>query len=578
MSSLWHSSVDLGLTVCRLFGPLEQAVTAVVILSLGTYGQNEAASKLTCAAMQGRSTQPAPSHIPPRAGMHTNSTTGQPPAASVSAEVASTLIGLVSDMASNIDTATLALLALVANLLLMTMSEDLKCRLKESWNLFWPPWQDRTHTSSHRPATATSVVPEGSTENVQVERGRSRAVDAEPVPRSSRDGTGSRGHRSTGDTNIPVEGEKQRAGKESKPDTDIAKAAPRQALEVGEEKASQVKSSRNAREAVEPSKSKSVSSGELAGPSDQGADPSERERAKMEGYEKAKREAHERAEAKDPEKSKAQGSDARSADELNNSQGKDGDGEGTPRMMKEGAQTDKEKAKRETYEKAKREAYERSRAERTAKASTGDQIATKAISKDLVDDTEKGGAKPGIGIEVGKEEKERGKAKRAEVQAKERGRDVPPHIERSGHGGPDESAEQQAKREAYEKAKKMARMARATTEGDAAVQSSEDASKEISVANEADRSPKKRTPESEEDRLKRKALEKARLEAYEKAKREKGAGDGGILAVKGGSTKEGEPTESDKAQKARKTSASADKPRTDAAAASKGERIQEDKP
>jgi hypothetical protein len=35
-----RSSIDLELTQCSLFGPLEQAVTAIVILSLGTYGQN----------------------------------------------------------------------------------------------------------------------------------------------------------------------------------------------------------------------------------------------------------------------------------------------------------------------------------------------------------------------------------------------------------------------------------------------------------------------------------------------------------------------------------------------------------
>jgi hypothetical protein len=478
-------------------------------------------------------------------------------------------------MASHVDTATLALIALVANLLLMTMSDDLKRRLKESWDIFWPPWQDRTHTSSHRSATDRSVVPErSSSEDVQVERGPSRALDAEPVPRSSRDGTGSRVHQPTGDTAIPVDGAKERAGRESKPDTGMVKAVPRPTPEVGKGETSQVKSSHKTKEEVETPKAKSVSSRELAGPNAQGTDPSERESAKKEAYAKARREAHERAKAKDIETSTTQRSDSRSAGELQKSQAKDEDG-GVALKLSEGVQTDKEKAKRESYEKAKREAYVKSRAERTAKTSTGDQVATKSISTDVVDDAEKSRAKSGSGIDVGREAKERDRSKRGEAQAKGKGRDVPPHMARSEGGDPDESAELQAKREAYEKAKKRAT---ADSAGAATVQTKKDAPKEISVARTADKSTTIRMSESEEDRLKRKALEKARLEAYEKAKCEKGVVDGEISAIKAGPINKGGSTESEKAQKSRSSSASVDRPKAAASAASKGEELEEDKP
>jgi hypothetical protein len=374
---------------------------------------------------------------------------------------------------------------------------------------------------------------------------------------------------------IPVEGGKARASRESKADKDMVKAAPRQAPEVREEKAGQSKSSHKTRDEVEPPESRSASSRELVGPSGQGADPSEKERAEREAYEKAKREAYERAKAKAPEKSTTKKSEAESADVPKNSAGKDGDGGGAPKMLDEGGQADKQRAKMEAYEKVKREAYEKSRAEQKVKDSSGDQTATKEISNDVADDPGKGRAKREKNVKVGRAANEEAKARRAEVQAKEKGREVPPHMARSEGEGPGESAEQQAKREAYEKAKKRAM---GESEGDASAQSKKDATKEISVVRDTEKSTKIRTPESEADRLKRKALEKARLEAYEKAKREKGAVQGGNSDVQGASIEEGGPTESEKAQKAKISQASADRPRADAPAASKGEKLEEDIP
>lgn len=49
------------------------------------------------------------------------------------------------------DPLTLVTIALVINVVVMLIPRSLKNRLKTSWNLFWPPWQDRT-PNTERPA------------------------------------------------------------------------------------------------------------------------------------------------------------------------------------------------------------------------------------------------------------------------------------------------------------------------------------------------------------------------------------------------------------------------------------------
>ncbi|WVW79755.1 hypothetical protein I302_101725 [Kwoniella bestiolae CBS 10118] len=168
----------------QLFGPLEQLVAAVVILGL---------------AMQA----PPPFWYPPmNPPIIFNSTvlppslgTGLSPAPDSSSK--STGNALLDRLYKHLpewlqmSPVNFALLLMIGNVGMLMVGDDLRRRLRESWDLFWPPWQDRTRSGSRSAGTQVRfTVPESSSRDMdrktESEKARDmKATTTQAVPMSS---------------------------------------------------------------------------------------------------------------------------------------------------------------------------------------------------------------------------------------------------------------------------------------------------------------------------------------------------------------------------------------------------------
>ena len=174
----------------RLFGPLEQAVAAVVIIALGEL-QRYALRAITdvIAALQ----------TPPNLWSQTsspNAGSGRADTDSNSSSIQhgpclsqSPLENLLHQLKDTLDQyspspPTFALIALLINLAILLIPADLRRRLKSSWKLFWPPWQQRIHpppTTEKSPSNgreAPSVPKNSSDRRAQPERTGPKAESA----------------------------------------------------------------------------------------------------------------------------------------------------------------------------------------------------------------------------------------------------------------------------------------------------------------------------------------------------------------------------------------------------------------
>ncbi|OCF45030.1 hypothetical protein I317_01081 [Kwoniella heveanensis CBS 569] len=126
----------------QLFGPLEQAVAAIVIVGL---------------AMQAPPTLWAPPPPPVIAPVIINGTaqpsppseqltSPMPPSKALPLDGPQGVFDLPAS--AKIDPINIVIVLLVLNLIGMLIPEELRKRFKESWDLFWPPWQDRSAPSS----------------------------------------------------------------------------------------------------------------------------------------------------------------------------------------------------------------------------------------------------------------------------------------------------------------------------------------------------------------------------------------------------------------------------------------------
>ncbi|WVF66819.1 hypothetical protein IAT40_001561 [Kwoniella sp. CBS 6097] len=132
----------------QLFGPLEQAVAAVVIIGL---------------AMQAPPALWAPPPPPPPppqviAPVIINETTRSPPP--LGRRGLSPPPPNIQQGADNpsfeFNPINLVIVLLVLNLVVMTISEEQKRRLRESWDLLWPPWQDRSSVLPRADSSSSS--------------------------------------------------------------------------------------------------------------------------------------------------------------------------------------------------------------------------------------------------------------------------------------------------------------------------------------------------------------------------------------------------------------------------------------
>ncbi|WWC98913.1 hypothetical protein V866_005807 [Kwoniella sp. B9012] len=126
----------------QLFGPLEQLVAAIVILGL---------------AMQSPPPFWTPPVLPP---IIMNNTDIPPPALSpgliperhlATISTGNVLLNRIHEHLPawlQISPINIAIVLLAVNLGIMMMGDDLRRRLKESWDLFWPPWQHRRKAGS----------------------------------------------------------------------------------------------------------------------------------------------------------------------------------------------------------------------------------------------------------------------------------------------------------------------------------------------------------------------------------------------------------------------------------------------
>ncbi|ORY29552.1 hypothetical protein BCR39DRAFT_559083 [Naematelia encephala] len=178
----------------QLFGPLEQLVTAVVVLGLALRPPSYLYAPVPDI--------PEVPNIIPNATLSTNTTepmnitqsytpnqpipqTGSPPHPPTLGWM-DNLLTVVRDW-RQINPATAFLVLMAINVTLMLIPADLKRRLRESWLLFWPPWQDRSSrisSAASRPDKAHGAQP-GHREDGQ--DGQSRAADR--VRTVTRDGT-----------------------------------------------------------------------------------------------------------------------------------------------------------------------------------------------------------------------------------------------------------------------------------------------------------------------------------------------------------------------------------------------------
>ncbi|OCF78311.1 hypothetical protein I204_00249 [Kwoniella mangroviensis CBS 8886] len=172
----------------RLFGPLEQLVAAVVILGL---------------AMQA----PPPFWTPPVLPPIIMNNTDLPPLALSPGPIPDRNLSTISTGNILLDRiydhlpgwlqispVNIALVLLVFNLGTMMMGDDLRKRLKESWDLFWPPWQDRRKVNSTSNSQVRFDNPESSSSNTsrkaELEKAReAKAPSADPSRSASADKT-----------------------------------------------------------------------------------------------------------------------------------------------------------------------------------------------------------------------------------------------------------------------------------------------------------------------------------------------------------------------------------------------------
>lgn len=167
------------LIVDRLFGPVEEFVTAAVILGLGE--PSFPSGYLDSAEVTAIKTGQTPPHIAathtPLAGpmvSHQNDTTSPalqgsataaaalPLAASISSPhlvtgsatldlAISLLFSLATWVKQHLDMTTILVALLAVNVILLVIPHDVKKNIKTSWDLFWPPWQDRTPATTSTP-------------------------------------------------------------------------------------------------------------------------------------------------------------------------------------------------------------------------------------------------------------------------------------------------------------------------------------------------------------------------------------------------------------------------------------------
>ncbi|WVQ94429.1 hypothetical protein IAU59_001508 [Kwoniella sp. CBS 9459] len=178
----------------QLFGPLEQAVAAVVIVCLAMRAPP---------AFLGPPALPAPV-IPP---IIINGTAQPPPAPPPPAGQSVPPpprgpLEIGEDLSSGFNPINIVIALLLLNLVGMMVPEEQKRRLKESWDLFWPPWQDRSGSAYAPPArtdssrvlfeeqkSAGSVPRLGSKSESEKARETKKAVE-EAVKDSSRSSSG----------------------------------------------------------------------------------------------------------------------------------------------------------------------------------------------------------------------------------------------------------------------------------------------------------------------------------------------------------------------------------------------------
>ncbi|WVQ62980.1 uncharacterized protein L199_001129 [Kwoniella botswanensis] len=165
----------------QLFGPLEQLVAAVVILGL---------------AMQAPPPTWTPPVLPPIIMNSTNLPRPAPGSGSSSETPSSpistrnVLLDRIYDHLPGwlqISPSNIALVLLAANVGMILMGDDLRRRLKESWDLFWSPWQDRREAGSTSNPEVRFESPESSSRDTSKKAEPEKAREAKaPVADQSR--------------------------------------------------------------------------------------------------------------------------------------------------------------------------------------------------------------------------------------------------------------------------------------------------------------------------------------------------------------------------------------------------------
>ncbi|KAK8861340.1 hypothetical protein IAR55_002159 [Kwoniella newhampshirensis] len=152
--------------ILRMFGPVEQAVAFVVIAGLGEYLQRGPANfrsamqtppsfwaptpgVLVAPQVEAVPLHQAEAKVLSSVNVKKGQTNGEIDSASSAENETTQDPGLTPAHSSGYINATAILIILLTlNLLQAFVPADLKKRLKESWDIFWPPWQDRSRPRS----------------------------------------------------------------------------------------------------------------------------------------------------------------------------------------------------------------------------------------------------------------------------------------------------------------------------------------------------------------------------------------------------------------------------------------------
>jgi len=156
-----------------IFGPLEQFVAAVVIIGLALQAPPAFwTSGPTFVPASSNATLPASSR---------GALTEAVPRGTTQHSMLAFLNELLPGTDGwHVNPITLALIGMGINIAYSLIPVDLICRLKESWHVFWPPWQNRS-----QPSTNTHASPRESPEN---DRPRKSKTSTEDKPGKSESG------------------------------------------------------------------------------------------------------------------------------------------------------------------------------------------------------------------------------------------------------------------------------------------------------------------------------------------------------------------------------------------------------